>query len=146
MSRFAIGLVVGIFVICAATAEAQIECPSTISVEQKAAAPNEWSVDNSKQPAELAAVTIFDGPPEERASLKYDDERTAKDEIIQTWLLPASTRGYWIVCGYANTIAQLKRKLPDDVRSCEVVLEKGAAFAGGGAVVKRARCTSSKTR
>lgn len=144
MNRFAIGLAVAAFFVCAAAAPAQVECPSTISVEQKATAPEAWSVDYSKMPAELLSATIFEGPPEEQASLKYDDERAAKGEIIQTWQLPASARGYWIVCGYANTTAQLRRKLTDDVRACEVVLEKGVAFAGGGAVVKRARCTSGK--
>ena len=124
---------------------AQVACPPTVSVEQKASAPNDWSLGYSKDAAELSSVTIFDGSPEELASLKYDDERTVKDEIVQTWELPASPRGYWIVCGYANTTAQLRRKLPDRVRACEVVFEKGVSYAGGGAVIKLARCTSAAT-
>lgn len=120
---------------------AQVACPPNISVEQKATAPNEWSTDYSKLPSALSSVTIFEGPPEELGSLKYDDERTTKDAIIQTWELPASERGYWIVCGYSNTSAQLRRKLPNDVHACEVVLEKGVSFGGGGAIVKRAGCT-----
>jgi hypothetical protein len=142
VSRFTIVLIVAAFVICGSPAYAQVECPPTISVEQKAAASNEWSVGYSKMPAALSSATIFEGPPEEQASLKYDDERTAKDEIIQTWQLPSSARGYWLVCGYANTTAQLRRKLPDDVHACEVVLEKGVSFGNGGAAIKRARCTS----
>jgi hypothetical protein len=121
-------------------AYAQVACPSNIAVEQKAAAPNDWTLDYSKAPAPLSSVTIFEGAPEEQASLKYDNERATKDEIIQTWELPASERGYWIICGYSNTSAQLRRKLPNDIRACEVVLEKGVSFGGGGAVVKRARC------
>jgi hypothetical protein len=123
-------------------ADAQVACPPNISVEQKAAAPNEWSVDYSKAQAALSSATIFEGPPEELASLKYDDERSTKDEVIQTWELPVSERGYWIVCGYTNTTAQLRRKLPNDIRACVVVIEKGVAFGDGGAVVRRARCTS----
>lgn len=88
-------------------------------------------------------MTIFDGPPEQMASLKYDDERTTKTEIIQTWQLPASDRGYWMVCGYSNTTTLLRRKLPDDVRACEVVFEKGVSFGGGGMVFKRALCTTA---
>ena len=125
------------------TTYAQVECPPSVNVEQKGAAPKEWSVDYSKMAAELSSVTIFDGPPEEMASLKYDDERSAKGEIIQTWELPANQRGYWIECGYVNTTAQLRRKLPDDIRSCEVVLERSMSFGGGGAVVKRATCSAS---
>jgi hypothetical protein len=123
-------------------AQAPVACPANISVEQKAAAPNDWNVDYSKAPAALSSATIFDGPPEEQASLKYDDERAAKTEIIQTWKLPASEHGYWIMCGYTNTTAQLRRKLPNDLRACEVALEKGVTFGDGAAVVKRAECTS----
>jgi len=121
-------------------ANAQVACPPNISVAQKAVAPNEWGVEYSKAPAALSSATIFDGPPEEQASLKYDDEHTTKDEVIQTWELPASDRGYWIVCGYTNTTAQLRRKLRNDFRACEVVFEKGVTFGDGGAVVKRAGC------
>jgi len=124
-------------------AHAQVVCPPNVSVEQKAAAPNEWSVDYSKTPAALSSATIFEGAPEEQASLKYDDERTTKNEIIQKWELPASDRGYWIVCGYTNTTAQLRRKLTNDIRACEVILEKGVTFGDGSAVVKRAECTST---
>jgi hypothetical protein len=137
------GLVATLLVSCGnLAAYAQVACPPNISVEQKAAAPNEWSVDYSKAQAALSSATIFEGPPEELASLKYDDERTTKDEVIQTWELPVSERGYWIVCGYTRTTAQLRRKLPGDIRACEVALEKGVTFGDGGAVVKRARCTS----
>ncbi len=136
---FALGAALMVF---AHPAFAQVECPPTISAEQKASAPSDWSVGYSKMPAALSSATIFDGTPEEQASLKYDDERTAKDEIIQTWQLPTSARGYWIVCGYANTTAELRRKLPDDVRACEVVIEKGVTYGNGGSVIKRARCTS----
>lgn len=122
-------------------AHAQVACPANISVEQKATAPNDWSADYAKLPAVLSSVTIFDGPPEEQASLKYDDQRTTKTEVIQTWELPASDRGYWIVCGYTNTSAQLWRKLPNELNACEVVLEKGVTSGNGGAVVKRAGCT-----
>jgi hypothetical protein len=125
---------------CAA-ANAQVACPLNIKVEQKAVAPSEWSVDYSKNAAALSSVTIFDGPPQEQASLKYDDERTTTDQIIQTWDLPASDRGYWIECGYTNTWALLRRKLSNEMRACKVVLEKGVTFGDGGAIVKRAECS-----
>ncbi|HVN29614.1 MAG TPA: STY0301 family protein [Candidatus Binataceae bacterium] len=123
-----------------ATSYAQVACPASVAVDQKASAPEDWSLGYSKAPAELSSVTIFAGPPEEMASLKYDDERTAGNEIIQTWQLPASPHGYWIVCGYTNTTAQLRRKLPDDSRACEVVMAKNETWGNGGAVIKRARC------
>lgn len=119
---------------------AQVACPPNISAEQKATAPPEWTLDYSKAPAALESVTIFEGPPEEQASLKYDAERTTNNEIIHLWKLPASDRGYWIECGYTNTTAQLRRKLPKEISKCEVDFEKGATFGNGSAVVKRTRC------
>ncbi len=130
-----------IFVNNAACAE--VAFPANISVEQKASTVSGWSIDYSKLPSALSSATIFEGPPEEQASLKYDDEHTTKDSIIQTWELPASKRGYWMVCGYSNTSAQLRRKLPADVHACEIVLEKGVTFGDGSAVLKRAACRSS---
>ena len=141
-NRFGVALIVVLFTLPAAVARAQVACPPNVSVEQKAASPGGWSVGYSSLPAALSSATIFEGPPEEQASLKYDDERSGKDAIIQTWELPASNRGYWMVCGYTNTTAQLRRNLPRDIHACEVVLEKGVTF-GGGAVVKRAQCTST---
>jgi hypothetical protein len=124
-------------------AASQIACPPKISVEQKASAPGGWSVEYSKNSAALSSVTIFDRPPEQQASLKYDAERTSKNEIIQTWMLPASDRGQWIECGYTNTTALLRRKLPDEVRACTAVLEKGVTYGDGGAIVKRAECQTA---
>ena len=146
MNKSRIASIVSLMVVLLMTfgnfaAYAQIACPKNISVEQKAVAPNEWSVDYSKAPSALSSATIFEGPPEEQVSLKYDDERTMKGEIIQTWALPASERGYWIVCGYANTSAQLRRKLANDIRACDVILETGVTFGDGAAVVKRAECS-----
>jgi hypothetical protein len=142
MISWRIVFVAGVLTIVAnVAANAQVACPPNIKVEQKAVAPSDWSVDYSKKAAALSSATIFDGPPQEQASLKYDDERTTKDEIIQTWALPASDRGYWIECGYTNTAALLRRKLPNDMRTCKVVFEKGVTFGDGGAVAKRAECS-----
>jgi hypothetical protein len=121
----------------------EVACPATISVEEKAVAPGDWAADYSKDPISLDSATIFDGPPEEQASLKYDDERTSKSELIQTWRLQPSSRGYWLMCGYANTSVRVRRKLPDGIDQCEVVLQRNVRYGNGGAVIKRARCTSS---
>lgn len=143
LKRWKIVLIAGLIAIFGnVAARAQVVCPPSVSVEQKATAPNEWSLDYSKASAELSSVTIFDGAPEELASLKYDDERTTRDEIIQTWELPANDRGYWIVCGYSNSTVLLRRRLPNDARACAVVFEKGVSFGSGGAVVKRAVCAT----
>jgi hypothetical protein len=94
-----IGIVVLMLALREADARAQVACPPTIAVEAKASAPNDWGLGYSKDAAELSSATIFEGPPEELTSLKYDDERKEKDKIVQSWELPAGRRGYWNVCG-----------------------------------------------
>jgi hypothetical protein len=131
-----------------ATAQAfagELRCPPEIAVEQKANDPPVgWTVGYNGFRNGLASVTIYDGPPEQGASLVYDDEKTAPDTITQTWTLVPGARGYWMTCGYSNTAAQVSRKIPANATRCEVVLERNVSFADGRHPVRRAACVSSK--
>lgn len=116
-------------------------CPRTVVVEQRASAPTpEWAVSYSPYETALAGVTIFEGPPAEQASLVPDNEKNSGDNLIQTWRLTRSDRGYWLQCNYANTTAQISRRLPDGVARCDVVLDHNQHFVGGGYVVKSVNC------
>jgi hypothetical protein len=122
-------------------ARAQSACPLTVAVEQKASAPTpDWTVTYSGYETAIAGVTIFDGPPAEQASLVPDNEKTVGDSIIQTWNLAKSDRGYWLQCNYANTTAQISRRLPINVARCDVVYDHNMRFNGGGNVVKSVNC------
>jgi len=121
---------------------AESACPATIVVEQRAAAPApDWTVSYSGYETAVAGVTIFDGPPAQQASLVPDSEKQVADNIIQVWQLPKSDRGYWLQCNYANTTAQIVRRLPASVNRCDVVLNHNVRFGGGGGnVVKSVNC------
>jgi hypothetical protein len=122
-------------------AHAESACPKTIAVEQKASAPApDWSVSYSGYDTAVQGVTIFDGPPAEQASLVPDNEKTVGDDVIQTWQLTKSDRGHWLQCNYANTTAQISRRLSADVERCDVVYDHNMHFAGGGYVVKSVNC------
>ena len=123
-------------------AQAESACPATVAVEQKASAPApDWAVSYSGYETAVAGVTIFDGPPAQQASLVPDSEKPSGDNIIQIWQLQKSDRGYWIQCNYANTTAQISRRLPEGVRRCDVVLDHNMRFGGGGGnVVKSVNC------
>ena len=135
----AIGLV-AIAVASAARAAAEVVCPDTIAVTQSATAAPNWQVRDSGDKPELERVTIYDGPPEEQASLKYDREITRKSEIAQFWNLAPNDRGYWLACGYTNTSKELYRKLPAITAICEVIYDRGEHFADGSMVIRRVRC------
>ena len=121
---------------------AQQTCPPSLAVEQKASAPApDWTVSYSDYKTAIAGVTVFDGPPAEQASLVPDNEQTTKEDVIQTWKLAKSDRGYWLQCAYANTTAQIYRRLPASVTRCEVSYERNVRFGlGGGLVVKSVTC------
>jgi hypothetical protein len=121
---------------------AESACPQTIAVEQRASAPApDWTVTYSGYDTAVAGVTIFDGPPAEQASLVPDNEKTVGDDVIQTWQLAKSARGYWLQCNYANTTAQIARRLEASITRCDVVLDHNMRFGGGGGyVVKSVNC------
>jgi hypothetical protein len=121
---------------------AQVTCPPTLAVEQKTSAPApNWTVTFSGYNTAIAGVTIFEGPPAEQASLMPDSEQTTDAMVFQTWKLAKSDRGYWLQCEYANTTAQISRRLPVHVSRCEVAYERNVRFGGEGRrVVKSVDC------
>jgi hypothetical protein len=121
---------------------AEATCPPTLAVEQKASAPGaDWTVTYSGYNTAIAGVTIFDGPPASQASLLPDGEQMTGDTVFQTWKLAKSDNGYWLECDYANTTAQIYRRLPASVTRCDVTYERNVRFGGEGRrVVKSVSC------
>lgn len=118
-----------------------ITCPPKIEVEQRVTAvPGGWETAQATATVPLASVTFFDGPPAERASLKYDSEDRQKREWVAFWNLAPNTRGYWISCGYENTTAVVSRRLPENIRSCAVTYERKKRGKVGLAAIKSISC------
>lgn len=117
-------------------------CPQKVEVEQRVASiPEGWEGGRATATVALASVTFFDGPPAEKAALKFDSEDRQKRDRVAYWNLPPGARGYWISCGYAGTTAVISRRLPDSVRSCAVTYERSRKPGGGGQpAVKRIDC------
>lgn len=113
-------VVCGLALMAPLPALAHVACPMAVEVSQGLVAPVAGWVEgvDSVLPTELAGLAVFDGRPEERAQLKYDDERRTAETLTQTWDLPANPRGYWITCRYANTKVTLTRQLPGTVTRC----------------------------
>ncbi len=141
MSRSLASIAAFFFLLCAGLALADASCPATVAVEAHAAQlPDGWTARSSGVHPELVGVTIYEGPPEEDASLVYDDEKKTPNEFIQTWKLTHSDRGYWLVCRYSRTTTELMRKLPDSAQQCRVVFERDRSAADGLGIVKTATC------
>ena len=82
----------------------EVWCPDTIKVDQKAIPPSpEWSVSYNSLPHQLEMVTFFSGPPQENASLVYDEKSKTKGGWVGTWNFPIDAGSYWIQCSYSGT-------------------------------------------
>jgi hypothetical protein len=121
-------------------AGAEVSCPDRLSVQQQAQAPNGWVVSYSGIPPRLSGVTLFDGPPANRVSLKHNRRRQAQRELILTWTLRHSPRSHYLQCSYERTTASISMPLPPGTTQCEVAYDLTTSYAGGAMPVKRMVC------
>ena len=115
------------------------ECPAAVAVhEGLAKAIPGWTTMLDDSAHQLAAVTFYDGPPEEKASLVYDRiVKAAGGKQTATWSFKAQAgRQFWMTCSYSGTNVVLKKALPPQITRCSVVYEATAKVAGMPAVEK----------
>jgi hypothetical protein len=116
-----------------------IQCPAAIEVKEALAKPVVgWSESASPDPHPLAGVTIFDGKPEERASLVGTEKNLSKAERQSTWDL-ALGRAYWLSCSYANSSVVLSRPIDKTARACVAVYAR-TVLVGGLPELRRFSC------
>jgi hypothetical protein len=121
-------------------AHAELACPDSLEVQQRASAPNGWNASYSEQAPRLIGVSVFDGPPANRASIKYNYRRQTGRELHLIWNLVYSPRSYYVQCQYERTSALISAPLPAGIRGCEVVFDRNASYPGSGMAVKRMVC------
>jgi hypothetical protein len=107
--------------LCAA-ADQPAACPATVNVQQQLAARVVgWSSMLDDAPHQLAGITLYDGPPQDKASLAYDDITKAAGKQVTKWsFTPHSERPIWIACSYSGTSVVLMKALPATVSGCVV--------------------------
>lgn len=111
----------------------KIECPDRIALEAHAKGEYPtWEVapDKGKVNYFLESIRVFDGHPDEMASL-VPATTQSRGRIVGTWLLPRPEEGrsYWVACAYRNSMVLLTKRLPDTVSSCSLTqktLQSGA--------------------
>ncbi len=82
-------------------------------------------------PHQLAALTFYDGPPQEKASLVYDDITKAAGKQFAKWTFaPHPERAIWITCSYSGTSILLARALTPGISSCTVTYDARQQIAG----------------
>jgi hypothetical protein len=124
---------VAALLLCVASFAADtVTCPTTIDVNQQLAAtvPG-WTAMLDDAPHQLAGITFYDGPPQEKASLAYDKMTKAAAKQIAKWSFsPEASRQIWISCNYAGTSVQLAKSLPPKTSACEVTYDPRQQVAG----------------
>lgn len=121
-------------------ARAEVSCPDRLQVAQQAQPPEGWAVSYAGGMPRLAGVTLFDGPPANRASLKHDRRKQTGRELILIWRLRDSPRSHYLQCSYERTTAVISMPLPPGLRECEVAFDLTSSYPGGAMPVKRMVC------
>lgn len=124
----------------ASAVRAELACPDTLEVQQHANAPSGWNAAYGEQAPRLTGVTVFDGPPANRASVKYNYRRQIARELHLIWNLTYNPRSYYVQCQYERTTALISTALPAGTRGCQVVFDKNTSYPGGAMPVKRMVC------
>ena len=119
-----------IFVFCllmipAAARAKEYQCPAKIDTAQSLTQSFDgWSSyqDTVNGVQNLKGIQVYDGPPEELASLIPDNEEAGKQEEKSFWTFNVQNgRAIWIACEYYQSTVALTRELPLGVEKCTLI-------------------------
>ncbi len=98
-------------------------CPQRIETDQTLESdPASWTVGTHQFPSLLKRVHLYDGPPDQLASLVADN-KTSTDGVYVYTLDNENPRNYWIACVYSNTRLTLSTPLPAGITVCRVTAD-----------------------
>jgi hypothetical protein len=91
-----------------------VNCPDSVDVNQQLTAPvSGWTAMIDDSPPRLANITFYDGRPQQRASLIYDQKMRVAGKETATWhFLPRADPQIWMGCSYTGTGIVLTKALP----------------------------------
>jgi hypothetical protein len=113
-------------------------CPERISVEQTVTRiPEGWTVRQDEAASTLGGITFYSGPPEEKASLVYDQWIKRKGVAYGVWhFQPKSSHPIWLSCRYSSTRVVLAKQLPAETSECTVSYDMKVTIAGSPEIRK----------
>ncbi len=100
--------------------------------------PEGWQVAAASPPCELVGVTVFDGLPQEQASLVPDADQavTGGRGLLKWTLTPVSAAGTWVSLSYSCRSLVLSRPLPASARDFRVIYDQRLRVDGLPTIVR----------
>jgi hypothetical protein len=113
-------------------------CPESISVDQTVAkVPQGWTVGRDEAASTLAGISFYSGPPEEKASLVYDEWTKRNGLAYGVWRFqPKSAHPIWVSCFYSSTRIILSKQLPAETSECTVTYDPKVTISGSPEIRK----------
>jgi len=139
--RKAIGVVWLCSVLIPAAFASDDYCPASVAAKQEIQnAPAGWLAAQSDLPSPLSGITLYSGPPSEKASLVYDKWTKRNGLAYAVWTFVHNTpERIWLVCNYANTTVTLAKELPKVTSECDVTYDPKVEV-GGSPQVRKISC------
>lgn len=112
-------------------------CPATVQVtEQVVERAKGWSDARAGFSSKLESLSVYSGPPADKASLVPDEVVDLPGQRQRTvWKLAPSKRTYWMECGYSHTKFLLQRELGARATSCWIEVRLDVLLNGRPQVV-----------
>ena len=112
----------------ASSPQPALACPAQLIVRQNQAAnAGGWTVGilpGHHRPRSgrhaLSNISIAEGPPEQQGFLAPDDSRRAEGGLVNRWTLGPSKLGYWLICEYEDSGANLNLRLGGEIGRCAI--------------------------
>ncbi len=112
--------------------DAQVECPLTLQVQAMSlvAVPSGFTPVEPVGLVRLSGGNLYDGPPQQEATLKPFSQQSTKQNRSMIWKLQGDyPDGKWFSCDYAQGTLRIARRLADASKECQM-LAKPIAPAG----------------
>lgn len=139
MQKFLLTLILFLPLVKISASELRFECPIEIKTSQtlKDKTPEGWAnLQDSNAHQWLNSITVFDGPPQELASLVPDNESNS-DWKKSIWTFNKIKKNpIWFTCNYLKTDIVLAKALPLEITQCHILFSKGKSSSILGLVCK----------
>jgi hypothetical protein len=96
-----------------------------------------WRVALEKNQHVLKSITVYDGDPEELASLVPDKTIKDKGKIYSVWNFdPKSERNIWIKCEFSGTNISLSKSFPISIKELRIYYNPNIMIDGNRQIEK----------